>query len=255
MYPTGFIQARIRIIILDVDPLAPGTNGQTRKGKKKMDAENFQRFEAFLFDMDGVITDSMPNHFEAWRRIFEKIGISVSRNEILRREGERGMVTLESITARSGLTLPRKQLSDLLLEKEALFSSLPRPALFPGAEELITDLSRRGKKLALVTGTSLAEAQGNLPPDLFDCFHTVVSGDLVCWGKPDPEPYLRAVNALRILPREALVIENAPFGIQSAREAGLCCVALTTSLPAKNLEGADRIVGDMQELRALLIPG
>ncbi len=219
-----------------------------------MNPLNFQNFEAFLFDMDGVITDSMPNHCVAWCRIFEKVGISVSHHEILQREGERGMVTLESFTTRNGLSLPRQQMSDLLMEKEALFKSLPRPALFPGAEELISDLSRSGKKLALVTGTSMAEARNNLSTDLFECFDTVVSGDLVCWGKPDPEPYLRAVNALRILPREALVIENAPFGIQSAREAGLCCVALTTSLPAADLEGADRIVQDLYELRALLLP-
>jgi len=212
-------------------------------------------FQAFLFDMDGVITDSMPNHFEAWRRTFEKVGVCVSRQEILQREGERGRVTLEGILRRNGVCLSPERLSALLLEKEDLFRSLPRPTLFPGAQELVTELFRRGKKLALVTGTSMAEARSNLPPDLFHRFHTVVSGDLVCWGKPDPEPYLRAVNALLVLPREALVIENSPYGIRSAREAGLACVALTTSLPPEDLTDADRIVRDMKELQDLLVPG
>jgi len=219
-----------------------------------MHAEPFQRFEAILFDMDGVITDSMPNHCAAWRRILSKVGVTVSDHEILQREGERGMVTLENFASRSGLSLTRQQLSELLEEKQALFQSLPRPPLFPGAEQLILDLSRNGRKLALVTGTSLAEARTNLPEDLFKVFDTIVSGDQVCWGKPDPEPYLRAVNALRVHPREALVIENAPFGVQSALEAGLCCVALTTSLPAEELKGAARIVADMHELRSLLLP-
>lgn len=219
-----------------------------------MSAEPFQRFEAILFDMDGVITDSMPNHCEAWRRVLSGVGVTVSDREILQREGERGMVTLEHFTARAGLSLTRQRLAELLEEKQALFRSLPRPALFPHAEPLILDLSRHGRKLALVTGTSLAEARANLPETLFELFDTVVSGDQVCWGKPDPEPYLRAVNALRVHPRDALVIENAPFGVQSAREAGLCCLAITTSLPAEELKGADRIVADMHELRCLLLP-
>jgi beta-phosphoglucomutase len=213
----------------------------------------FETYEAFLFDMDGVITDSMPNHVEAWRRIFEKSGIPVTRREILLREGERGMVTLETLFAARGRTLSKKEMAALLSEKEDTFRSLPCSPLFPGAAELVRELFLRGKKLALVTGTSMAEAEANIPPDLFRCFHTVVSGDMVCWGKPDPEPYLRAINALRVVPGDALVIENAPYGIQSAREAGICCVAVTTSLSEEELQGADRIVKDLRELRALLL--
>jgi beta-phosphoglucomutase len=214
----------------------------------------YQTYEAFLFDMDGVITDSMPNHVEAWRQIFEKSGIRVSRREILLREGERGMVTLEALFAAKGRTLSETEMAGLLAEKEDTFRSLPCSPMFPGAADLVRELFLRGKKLALVTGTSMAEAEANIPPDLFRCFHTVVSGDLVCWGKPDPEPYLRAINALRVLPRDALVIENAPYGIQSAREAGICCVAVATSLPEEELQGADRIVKDLRELRTLLLP-
>jgi len=213
----------------------------------------FETYEAFLFDMDGVITDSMPNHVESWRRIFEKSGIPVSSREILLREGERGMVTLESLFAARGRSLSKAETAALLADKEEIFRSLPRSSLFPGAAELVTELLGRGKKLALVTGTSMAEAEANMPPDLFGCFHTVVSGDLVCWGKPDPEPYLRAINALRVLPGDAVVIENAPYGIQSAREAGIRCVAVTTSLSEQELQGADRIVKNLRELRALLL--
>ncbi len=219
-----------------------------------MNEWSVDRFKAFLFDMDGVITDSMPNHCQAWKRIFEKFQISVSSNEILRREGERGIVTLKTILSENGVSLSTEELSDLLSEKETIFRSLPAPELFPGVEELLLELFQSRKQLALVTGTSLAEAKSYMPPDLFRCFHTVVSGDLVCFGKPDPEPYLRAVNTLLLLPKDCLVIENAPYGVQSAREAGLSCVALATSLPAEHLQGADRIVADMHGLRTLLFP-
>jgi len=217
-----------------------------------MDTWHFDRFEAFLFDMDGVITDSMPNHYEAWRRIFDSFGIQVSREEVLWREGEQGMVTLQTVLTQHNLRPDPDKLPSVLEKKEAIFRSMPRPPLFPGVEEFIQDLHGKGKKLALVTGTSLAEATDNMPSGLFRCFHAVVSGDQVRKGKPDPEPYLLALEKLGVSKQGSLVIENAPYGIRSAKRAGLSCIALATSLPASELTGADRVVENISDLRKLL---
>ena len=220
-----------------------------------MNAWNLDRFEAFLFDMDGVITDSMPTHCEAWRRVFESCGIVVTREEILMREGEKGLITLKTLLERNGSRPSPKDLNSLLDTKETIFRSLPRPEIFSGAEELVMALRGKGKKLALVTGTSLIEARDNVPPDLFRCFDGVVTGDQVHNGKPDPEPYVRALEKLGASRADSLVIENAPYGIQSAKGAGLRCIAVTTSLPAGELKGADKIVNDMNELCTLLFSG
>jgi beta-phosphoglucomutase len=95
--------------------------------------------------------------------------------------------------------------------------------------------------LALVTGTSRHEAQKLLPKDLWDCFDVTVCGCDVQNGKPHPEPYIKALTKLDVKPEEAVVFENAPFGIRSAKAAGLYCLALETSLPASYLTGADAI--------------
>ena len=171
------------------------------------------------------------------------------------REGEKGRVTLETLLKQYGRYPTPEETDSLLNTKETIFRSLPRPTLFRGVEELVNELRRRGKRLALVTGTSLMEAKDNVPPGLFDCFQAVVSGDQVNRGKPDPEPYLLALEKLQGSRENALVIENAPYGIQSAKGAGLRCIAITTSLPAKELQGADKVVNNMDELRTLLLSG
>lgn len=213
---------------------------------------HLDRFQVFLFDMDGVITDSMPYHYEAWRRIFEGFGIAVSREEILKREGEQGLVTLETILSREGLHVSPEEKKKALEDKEAVFRSLARPTLFPGAEGIVRALRERGKRLALVTGTSRQEAETNLPPSLIACFDVLVSGDMVARGKPDPEPYRTAVSRLGASSEDCLVIENAPYGIRSAKGAGLRCIAVATSLPAEHLREADKTVHDLEELRSLM---
>ena len=213
---------------------------------------HLDHFRALLFDMDGVITDSMPYHCEAWRRIFERYGIFVSQEEILKREGETGLVTLETILSEQGRELSPDEIRKALEDKEEIFRSLAHPTLFPGADTLVRMIREPGRKLALVTGTSGREARTNLPSDLLACFDVLVSGDMVTEGKPHPEPYRMALSLLGADPDESLVIENAPYGIESARRAGLRCIAVTTSLPAKYLQNADKIVRDLEELRGLL---
>lgn len=213
---------------------------------------HLKHFQAVLFDMDGVITDSMPYHFEAWRRIFERYGIFVSREEILKREGERGLVTLETILSEQGRELSQDEIRKALEDKEEIFRSLASPTLFPGADTIVRAIRDRGKRLALVTGTSGREARSNLPADLLACFDVLVSGDMVTQGKPHPEPYRMALGLLGARPNQSLVIENAPYGIESARRAGLRCIAVTTSLPAEYLQRADKTVRDLEELRGLL---
>ena len=78
----------------------------------------FDRCRASLFDMDGVLTDSMPNHVEAWRQVFGSFGISVSREDILRREGEKGILPLKSLLAGNGIKPPPEDLARALGTRE-----------------------------------------------------------------------------------------------------------------------------------------
>jgi beta-phosphoglucomutase len=79
-------------------------------------------------------------------------------------------------------------------------------------------------------------------------FQVIVSGDGVQRGKPFPDPYLAAAQALQIPIGECVVVENAPVGIISAKAAGAYCVAIASTLPQEKLRGADEVIGSFSEL-------
>ena len=88
-----------------------------------------------------------------------------------------------------------------------------------------------------------------MPKDLLCIFSATITGDEVKKGKPNPEPFLKAIELLKIPVKDIAVIENAPCGIQAAKRAGLFCIALETSLPKRYLKGADIIFRSFAQLK------
>lgn len=199
------------------------------------------RVSTLIFDMDGVITDTMPYHFRAWKSVFATQGITASHEDIYKREGQKGIDSVRELFSEKDKPFNEAIAKGLLLKKEKLFKRIFLRKFIPGSRTFIKKSFAQGFKLALVTGTSRHEAQKLLPKELWDCFEVTVCGSDVQNGKPHPEPYLKALTKLNVKAKEAVVIENAPFGIRSAKAAGLICLALETSLPASYLSGADQI--------------
>ena len=207
--------------------------------------------KAIIFDMDGVITMTMPLHYRAWVRVFASIGIKVSRFEVYRREGQKGLDSVIEISAQYGKPVTVAVAKELLLKKERLFKRAVRTRFVPGARNFIKRCHQSGLKTGLVTGTARHEVEKILPAALIKSFDAIVCGSDVRNGKPHPEPYLKALKALKVTGGEAVVIENAPFGITSAVKAGVTCVAIETSLPAIYLKEADHVIRNYGELIAL----
>jgi HAD superfamily hydrolase (TIGR01509 family) len=210
-------------------------------------------YKAVLFDMDGVIVDSMPYHYRSWSQIFQSLGIYLDKLEIYKREGEKGIGSISAILADHGIHLSLNERKELLQEKEVIFKKMASPQLFPGIESFINDLKNKGFRLALVTGTSRGEIDYVLPSYLIKSFDVLVTGDTVKKGKPAPDPYIKAIEDLKIRPADAIVIENAPFGILSAKKAGSLCIAITTSLSREYLQDADYICDSLEEVRRLIL--
>lgn len=206
------------------------------------------RRAAVLFDLDGVLLDSMPAHAEAWIEALSELEVRVTREEIYAREGEPGAGSLAFFLARSGLDPNPDLVRRVLAAKESRFRSGPRPTLFPGARGLLEELARRGKRLAVVTGTSAEEVRTVLPGDLLGLFEVIMTGDQVKKGKPDPEPYLSALRAMGLSPQQAVVVENAPLGLRAAKAAGLPCLVVETSNRCHQLPEADGCFPDLQAL-------
>jgi len=207
------------------------------------------KLDAVIFDMDGVITNTMPDHFRAWKKIFAKYGIHATRLDVYKREGQRGINSVREIFKEHGKTLDDRSATEILKEKEKLFKRIVKTRFIVGARNFLNFLERRGFTLALVTGTARHELLKILPKNIYKMFSVIVTGSDVQNGKPHPEPYLKAIKKLGVAPKRAIVIENAPFGITSARAAGLKCFALQTSLPKEYLLKASRIFLSVSDLR------
>ncbi len=202
--------------------------------------------------MDGVITNTMPYHYKAWRQVLRSVGIQATKFDIYGREGQDGLTSMKGIFAVYHRRFFEHEARALLRQKEELFKKIVRRKFVKGSRPFIRQLKKRGVLLALVTGTSRHETIKLLPKDLLQLFDATVTGDEVSRGKPHPEPFLKALQLLSISAQDALVIENAPFGIESAKRAHLYCLALETSLPRKYLRKADRVIPSFQALRKII---
>ena len=202
--------------------------------------------------MDGVITDSMPRHCRCWQRAFrDYFGIKVSSLEIYRREGEKSDKSVREILALSGRAVSDKELHEFLDHKAALFSHTGKIRFFKGMKSFLKKLHRI-RKIALVTGTQRKEVLAHFDEKFLSVFEAIVTSTDVTHGKPHPEPYQKALNRLAVNPGKTLVVENAPYGIQSAKACGLKVIALPTSLPAAELKEADYVLKNHEELFALM---
>ena len=115
------------------------------------------------------------------------------------------------------------------------------------------ELKDRQYNLALVTGTRLEVVKKVLQMGLENIFKVIVTGEMVNKGKPNPEPYLKAVDELKAKKEDCIVIENAPAGITSAKNAGLTCFAVQTSLSEEYLQDADKIFQNIDGVSKYLL--
>jgi beta-phosphoglucomutase len=208
--------------------------------------------KAVIFDMDGVITNTMPDHYKAWKKVLKEEGIIVDKFEIYRREGQKGIDSVREIFIKYQKPSNNETILRLLREKENYFNRNAKVLFISGARKFIDDLYKNKFQLGLVTGTSFPEVKKILPASTFNKFSAIITSSNVKNGKPHPEPYIKALKALKIKSTDAIVIENAPLGIESAKRAGILCIGLETSLPKRYLRQADVICTSIKQLRTKL---
>ncbi len=199
--------------------------------------------------MDGVITNTMPDHYRAWKEIFSRYGIDVDHQDIYKREGQTGIQSVFEIFHDYNKSINRKLACNILKQKEKFFKKIVKRRFVPGSRKWIKDLRKEEFCLGLVTGTSRHELKRILPKNIRKSFDVIITGTDVKKGKPHPQPYVKAIQQLKIKPVQGVAIENAPFGIESARKAGLKCLAIETSLDRKHLKKTKFIYKNIQDLR------
>ncbi|MDR1940900.1 MAG: HAD family phosphatase [Endomicrobium sp.] len=213
----------------------------------KASSKNSRRL-AVLFDMDGIIVDSMPYHFISWFEVLRKYNVRVAPADIFAMEGAKWDKVIRFAFKREGKPLSEKTARKIFLNRQKLFAKYFKRYIFDGVTDIIKLLKNRGFLIGLVTGSSLEEAKKMLPKEIYSLFDTKVAGDMVKKGKPFPDSYLLAAKKLSLNPRSCFVIENAPYGIRAAKAAGMYCVVITTSLSKEYLSEADKIYNSHAEL-------
>lgn len=197
--------------------------------------------KAVLFDMDGVLFNSMPNHAEAWHKTMAKFGFTLSREEAYMHEGRTGAGTINIVSLRErGYEATEEEIKQIYQAKSELFNQYPLAERMPGALEVLTKIKEAGLTPMVVTGsgqTSLLDRLNKNFPGIFQRELMVTAFD-VKYGKPNPEPYLMALKKGGLQPNEAIVVENAPLGVQAGVAAGIFTIAVNTGpLPDEALLG------------------
>ncbi|MDY0357577.1 MAG: HAD family phosphatase [Sedimentisphaerales bacterium] len=208
-----------------------------------------------IFDVDGLIADTEPLNARVTIRVLaEMFGLQGVRPEDFAAGYGKGAEAFVKAGARvHGLELSDAQahagaeLRERYLTEAVRAEGLPA---FPGVLELIhAALGQDGFRLAIATSATRELSEAIL--DAVRVPHqkmVYVSGSEVTKKKPDPQIFLIAIRRLGIEAARCIVFEDAPSGVQAARAAGARCVAVTNTVPAKELAGADRICDSLEEI-------
>jgi beta-phosphoglucomutase-like phosphatase (HAD superfamily) len=193
---------------------------------------------ALIFDMDGTMIDSMPYHAKSWMAFARNHHINIDVADLLRRTtGRTGAECMHELFQRS---FAPTEVAVLVAEKEGIYRDLFAPEFrevsgFKSFSELAVT---RGLKFGIGTAGdrhNIEFAFGHLKMKLTP--DAVVGGDEGFAGKPNPDIFLEAAHRMKVQPEHCIVFEDAPFGIEAAKRAGMRAVAVLSSHSALELAG------------------
>ncbi len=202
---------------------------------------------AFIFDLDGVLTDTAEYHYRAWKRLADEEGLPFTRED---NEHLRGIPRRESLLLiLKGRSAPEEKLQALMERKNRYYLEFIREVtprdLLPGARELLDELRSAGLKVAL--GSASKNAREVLERlSILPLFDAISDGYSVERQKPAPDLFLHAAAQLGLPPAECVVVEDAAAGIEAARAGGFRTVGLG---PRERVGAADAVFPSLVGVR------
>lgn len=217
----------------------------------------FEHFtpKAVLFDMDGVLYNSMPNHAIAWQKSMAEFGINMTANDAYATEGARGIDTIRMMVSKQqGREISEEEAQKMYDRKTTIFHEMPEAPVFEGVIPLMQAITANGMTVGIVTGSGQRPLIKRLLKD-FGTFLTedhIVTAYDVKKGKPAPDPYLMGLQkAGNLMPWEGIVVENAPLGVRAGADASILTIAVNSGpLPDEVLwqAGADMLFQKITEV-------
>ena len=186
-------------------------------------------YDAIMFDLDGTLVDTLALHYQAYAEVLNLRGLTLEKSDFLELVGPPAAQAIPLFVEAAGGDSRKLDIATLHKEKKARFSEIltrQKLEILP-AFQLVRSVKPPQLK-ALVTSGNSKGAQAILAnlgcSDLFD---TIITGDDVLTGKPDPEPYVMAANRLNVMPQKCLALEDTADGLASARAAGMAVLDVT----------------------------
>jgi len=208
--------------------------------------------KAVMFDMDGILFDSMKNHAYSWHQAMKKYGMDLPYEEAYEYEGRTGASTIDIVCQKQfGREATDEEKKNIYKTKTEEFNKCPKAERMPGAWEVLQKIKTDKLFPMVITGSgqiTLLERLNRNFPNMFKKDLMITAFD-VQYGKPNPEPYLMGLKKGKLKAQEAIIIENAPLGIEAGVAAGVFTIAVNTGpLPDQTLldKGANLLFHSMQ---------
>lgn len=208
--------------------------------------------KAVIFDMDGVIIDSQPIHYEADKLALKSVGIDVSYNDLEKYAGTSNINRFTRFKKDFNLILSIKDF--ISIQQNIIFSLVAKAELLPisGIKELLESLKSNDIKIAVASSSSYIFIDTILNSiNVKNYFTQVVSGEDMANSKPAPDIFLATAAKLNTEPSECVVIEDSMNGVLAAKEAGMKCIGyVNINSGSQDLSKATVIIDDFAKIDA-----
>ncbi|WP_187261567.1 HAD family hydrolase [Pontibacter beigongshangensis] len=200
--------------------------------------------KALLFDLNGTMIDDMQFHTQAWHQILtEDLGAELSYDEVKGHMYGKNSEVLARIFGKEHF--PEDRVTEISFEKERRYQKayFEHLKLINGLDAVLEQAYEKGIKMAVGSAAipfNIDFVLDNL--NIRHFFDAVVSADDVNESKPDPETFVKAAQLLGVDPADCIVLEDAPKGVEAARNAGMPCVVLTTTHEKDEFSSYDNIL-------------
>jgi beta-phosphoglucomutase len=185
--------------------------------------------KAFIFDLDGVLVDTAKYHYLAWKRLAEELSIDFSEEDNERLKGVSRMQSLEIILEIGNTILDYDTKIELAEKKNIWYveyiSKLTPEDILPGVIDFLE--STKANRIKIALGSASKNSMLILDKlNLTNYFNAIIDGTKVSKAKPDPEVFLKGAEALKVLPSQCIVFEDAEAGVEAAINAGMYCIGI-----------------------------
>ncbi|PWL31844.1 beta-phosphoglucomutase [uncultured Roseivirga sp.] len=204
--------------------------------------------KACIFDLDGVIVDTVPAHFVAWKAMADELNIPFTEVDNEQLKGVSRTESMKRILAMAGMTKSNIEIEEMTTKKNHIYveiiSKMTPDDILPGVVEFLDLLD--DNNIAIALGSSSKNAPVILEAvGLAHRFPVSVDGNQIAHSKPHPEVFLLGADRLRLSPSECVVFEDAISGVQAAKRGNFKCVGVGDSTV---LSEADVVIPDMKNI-------